>query len=156
MFWHIAGNCVLLKNMKNQSVLNEFRLTNAPATNSHRAFLVPGRSFGRHWCIFEPLRGPWVPLGAPRVDFHGFWEPFWRSLGGSFSCFFQHKFNVDFEVDFGMDFKHIFDDFLMILGWCFDTLLETANSWKTSTTHWFLMNFKGRSLQNMMNFGCFS
>ena len=28
------------------------------------------------------MGGPWGPLGAPRVDFHGFWEPFWRSLGG--------------------------------------------------------------------------
>ena len=64
----------------------------------------------------SPLGGPWGPLGAPRVDFHRFWEPFWRSLGGQFSCFFHHKFKVYFEVDLGMDFKHIFVDCLMMWG----------------------------------------
>ena len=55
-----------------------------------------------------------------------------------------------------MDFKDIFLDFLMILGWYFDTLLETWVSWKTLKTNWFLMNFKGPSLQNIVYFGCFS
>ena len=51
-----------------------------------------------------------------------------------------------------MDFKRIFDDFWMILGRCFDALLEIAKSWKTLKTHKFLMNFKGRSLHNFIIF----
>ena len=42
--------------------------------------------------------------------------------------FFHYEFKVYFKVDLGMDFKHVFVDFLMILGWYFDTLLETGVS----------------------------
>ena len=42
--------------------------------------------------------------------------------------FFHYRFKAYFKVDLGMDFKHIFVDFLMILGWYFDTLLETGVS----------------------------
>ena len=88
----------------------------------------PGRSLGRHWCIFELLGGSLGIPGSSKDGFSWILGAILEVLGRSVFMFLSVKFNVDFKVDFGMDFEHILDDFWMILGCCFDTLLETANS----------------------------
>ena len=76
----------------------------------------PGRSLGRHWCIFELLGGSLGIPGSSKDGFSWILGAILEVLGRSVFMFFHYKFKVYFEVDFGMDFKDVFVDFGMILG----------------------------------------
>ena len=76
----------------------------------------PGRSLGRHWCIFELLGGSLGIPGSSKDGFPSISGAILEVLGRSVFMFFHYKFKVYFEVDLGMDFKQICVVCLMILG----------------------------------------
>ena len=160
IFWHLAGNLGLLKNIKNSLVFNEFQgsepskyylfwmlfLSKSLMHFRSSIFMDLGVIFNDFGDAFRVREGidfsmiSWWISGGSKGWFFFILEVILNVLGRSMFIF-SLWVKIYCDVDLGMGLKYMLVDLFMILRWYFDSWLKTEDSWKSIKNNWCLMNF---------------